>query len=81
LQDTLNRMERDKCKKRFPFVRFYVFMAVTMKNAAFWDVRPRSSCKSRRFLGTYRLHHQGDKNRRTSNWSTLRRNTMQHFPP
>jgi hypothetical protein len=33
-----------------------------MKNSVFWDVTPRGSCKKRRFGGTYRLHHQGDKN-------------------
>jgi hypothetical protein len=31
-------------------------MAVTMKTAVFWDVRPCSSCKNRRFGGTYHLH-------------------------
>jgi hypothetical protein len=31
-------------------VRFEVFTAVTMKNTAFWDVKPRGSCKKRRFL-------------------------------
>jgi hypothetical protein len=44
-------------------VRFEVSTAVTMKNAVFWDVTPRGSCKNRRFGGTYRLLHQGDKNR------------------
>jgi hypothetical protein len=37
--------------------------AVTMKNAVFWDVTPCSSCKNRRFEGTQRLLHQGDKGR------------------
>jgi hypothetical protein len=37
-------------------------MAVTMKNAVFWDVAPCGSCNNRRFGGTYRHHHQGDKN-------------------
>jgi hypothetical protein len=44
-------------------VRFEVFTAVTIKNAVFWDVTPRGSCKNGRFGGTYRLHHQGDKGR------------------
>jgi hypothetical protein len=44
-------------------VRFEVFTAVTMKNCVFWDVTPCGSCKSRRFGGTQRLLHQGDKNR------------------
>jgi hypothetical protein len=34
------------------YVRFEVFMAVTMKNAIFWDVTPCGYCKSRRFGGT-----------------------------
>jgi hypothetical protein len=38
-----------------------------MKNGVFWDVTPYGSCKNRRFGGTWRLLHQGDKNRRTRN--------------
>jgi hypothetical protein len=37
---------------------------VTQKNAVLWDVTQFGSCENRRFGGTYRLHHQGDKNRR-----------------
>jgi hypothetical protein len=37
---------------------------VTMKNGVFWVVTPCGSCKNRRFGGTWRLLHQGDKNRR-----------------
>jgi hypothetical protein len=44
-------------------VRFEVFTAVTMKKVVLWDVTPRDSCKNRRFGGTLRLLHQGDKNR------------------
>jgi hypothetical protein len=44
-------------------VRFEVFTAVTLKNGVFWDVTPCGSCKYRRFGGTWRLLHQGDKNR------------------
>jgi hypothetical protein len=44
-------------------VRFEVFTAVTMKNGVFWVVTPCASCKNRRFGGTWRLLHQGDKNR------------------
>jgi hypothetical protein len=33
-----------------------------MKNDGFWDVTPCGSCKNRRFGGTWRLLHQGDKN-------------------
>jgi hypothetical protein len=40
-------------------VRFEVFVAMTMKNAVFWDVTSCGSCKNRHFGGTYRLHHQG----------------------
>jgi hypothetical protein len=35
-------------------LRFEVFMAVTTKNAVFWDVAPCRSCVIRRFGGTYR---------------------------
>jgi hypothetical protein len=39
-----------------------------VRNAVFWDVTQcGSSCKNRRFWVTYRLHHQGDKNRRGRN--------------
>jgi hypothetical protein len=34
-----------------------------MKNAVFWDVTPYGSGKNQRFEGTYRLHHQDEKNR------------------
>jgi hypothetical protein len=34
------------------------------------DVTPYSCCKNQRFRGTYRLHHQGDKNRRAKNFSS-----------
>jgi hypothetical protein len=34
-----------------------------MKNGVFWGVTPCGSCKNRRFGGTWRLLHQGDKNR------------------
>jgi hypothetical protein len=40
--------------------RFEVFTAMTIKNAVFCDVTPCSSCKNRRFGGTWRLLHQGD---------------------
>jgi hypothetical protein len=38
-----------------------------LKNSVCWDVTPCDSCKSRRFGGTYRLHHHGEKNPRTRN--------------
>jgi hypothetical protein len=34
------------------YVRFVVFIAVTMKNGVFWDVTPRGSYKYRRFGGS-----------------------------
>jgi hypothetical protein len=34
------------------FVRFEVFMVVTMKNGVFWDVTPCGSYKNQRFGGT-----------------------------
>jgi hypothetical protein len=45
-----------------PIATLEAFMAVTMKNAVFWDVTPCGSCKNRRLEGTYRLHHQGENN-------------------
>jgi hypothetical protein len=33
----------------------------------FYGVAPCGSSKNRRFDGTYRFHHQGDKNQRTKN--------------
>jgi hypothetical protein len=33
------------------------------KNGVFWVVTPCGSCKNGRFGGTWRLLHQGDKNR------------------
>jgi hypothetical protein len=50
------------CKGTWKYVRFEGFTAVIMKNGVFWDVTPCGSCKNRRFGGTYRLLHQGDKN-------------------
>jgi hypothetical protein len=44
-------------------VRFEVLTVVTMNNGVFWVVTPCVSCKNRRFGGTWRLLHQGDKNR------------------
>jgi hypothetical protein len=44
-------------------VGFEVFTAVTMKNGVFWVVTSCGSFKNRRFGGTWRLLHQGDKNR------------------
>jgi hypothetical protein len=38
-----------------------------MKNAVFSDVTQCGSFRNRRFGGTHRLHHQGDKNRCATN--------------
>jgi hypothetical protein len=38
-----------------------------MKNAVFWDVTMCDSCKNRHLGGTYRPHHQGDKNWKVRN--------------
>jgi hypothetical protein len=47
----------------YSLVRFEVFTAVTMKNGVILDITLCGSCKTRRFRGKYRLHHQRDKNR------------------
>jgi hypothetical protein len=44
---------------RLKYVRFEIFMAVTMKNAIFWNVTPCGFCKNQCFGEMYRLHHQG----------------------
>jgi RecA-family ATPase len=41
-------------------------MAVTMKNAVFWDAALCGSCKNLRF-GIIYLHHHGKKNQRARN--------------
>jgi hypothetical protein len=43
-----------------------------IQNGVFWDVTPCGSCKNRRFGGTWRLLHQGDKNQWTTNLVFLR---------
>jgi hypothetical protein len=47
----------NKAKRGFSYI----------KNGVFWVVTPCGSCKNRRFEGTWRLLHQGDKNRWTRN--------------
>jgi hypothetical protein len=37
---------------------------VIMLKGVFWDVTSCGSCNHRRFGGTYRLHHQGEKDQR-----------------
>jgi hypothetical protein len=41
------------------YVRFEVFMAVTMKNAIFWVVTLRDFCKSQCCRGMYHHHQVG----------------------
>jgi hypothetical protein len=43
------------------------FTAVTRKNADSWNMMSCGSCKSRLFVGTYRLHHQSRENKRERN--------------
>jgi hypothetical protein len=43
--------------KRRSFGTFGVFMAVTTKNAIFWNVTPCGSSENRRFGGACRPHH------------------------
>jgi hypothetical protein len=50
------------CEDGLPIVRGLWGMP-----SAFWDVAPCGSCKNRLFGRMYRLHHQGDKNRRAWN--------------
>jgi hypothetical protein len=35
-----------------------------MKNVVFWDITQCGYFKNRRFVGTYRLNHEGDENQR-----------------
>jgi hypothetical protein len=42
-------MKIGQCKPIWCCVRCEVYTAVTMKNAVFWDVTPRGSCKNRTF--------------------------------
>jgi hypothetical protein len=45
-------------------------MAVTMKNAVFWDVASCRSCVNRRFGGTYRLHLQDNLEKKSASEET-----------
>jgi hypothetical protein len=56
-----------ECANTSAFVGSEVSTAVTMKNAVFLGVMPCGSCKKGRFGGSYRPHHQDDKNRRATN--------------
>jgi hypothetical protein len=61
---------------------YLIVNLIALENGVFWVVTPCGSCKNRRFGGTWRLLHQGDKfgelgatQTATSNRRTLRRNT------
>jgi hypothetical protein len=65
------------------YIRFGIFMAVTMTNAVFWDITPCGSCENRHFgeriapvISVKRFGELGATLAVTSNRSTLRRNTM-----
>jgi hypothetical protein len=73
-------------RKQYSSCKFGGFTAVTMKNAVFWGLTPcGGSGKKRRFAGTYRLHHQGDKNGRarnvSSNYKTKHSAKKRDVPP
>jgi hypothetical protein len=51
-----------KIRINLQYVRFEVFMVVTMNSAIFWNVTTCDSCKNQRFGGKYSLHDRGDKN-------------------
>jgi hypothetical protein len=59
---TLATVKASDVTKSVTHVRFEVFTAVTMKKGVFWGVMLCGSCKNRRFEGTWRFLHQGDKN-------------------
>jgi hypothetical protein len=64
---------------RTRFVRVEVSTAVTVKNAVFWPVAPRGSCKSRQIASIIRVTGIGELGTTlavTGNRSTLRRNTV-----
>jgi hypothetical protein len=42
-----------------------IIQSKILKNAVFWDVKPRGSCYNRRFGGTCRFHLHGRKTQRT----------------
>jgi hypothetical protein len=64
------RTTNDRCAGALTYSRNQLVrdcFSRTMTNSVFWDVTPFGCCENRRFGGTYRLHHQGDKNRRARN--------------
>jgi hypothetical protein len=53
--------------KNLHYVRFEVFMVMTMKKSVLWDVTPCGFCKDQRVRGRYRLYHYSNKNWRARN--------------
>jgi hypothetical protein len=53
-----NVMVQKHARNLLNYLRFEVFMAVTMKNAVFWDVTLCGSSKKQCFGGAYLLCHQ-----------------------
>jgi hypothetical protein len=57
---------RPNCKPKL-LIKFYVFTAVIMKNAVFWELTTCGYCKNRRFGGMHSLYLQGEQNQRARN--------------
>jgi hypothetical protein len=70
LNVTRNCIEKTNFLTVTLYGRFEVLTAATINNAVVWDVTSCASCKNRHFGGTYRLHHQGEKNQRAKNVSS-----------
>jgi hypothetical protein len=62
-----NKTKFDSGGNQEEIERFEVFTTVTMKDGVFWVVTPCGCYKNWPFGGTWRLLHQGDKNRWTRN--------------
>jgi hypothetical protein len=45
-------------------------MAVTMKNAVFWDVTPYGCYKNQLFRGAYSFHNQAEETQQARNFSS-----------
>jgi hypothetical protein len=54
--------------------------ASSMKNTVLLNVTPCRSCKKRRFVGKYRLHHQGENNQQAMNVSSSYSRFLQEPP-
>jgi hypothetical protein len=67
-----------RCQTSLHYVGFEVFTAVTMKNAAFWDLVPRGSCNNRRFGGTGRMFSKDGGNTFLRNVGSYKTHTAPH---